>query len=170
MRTLPALLLAVLPALPWALSACGGSAEPQDLIEEGQAALSSGDYAAAGERFDEALAALEAAGETDGEIYVDAALGSIEARIRTAPEQARTDFLELVAGRPSALEPRDFSYVGNKFAGASRFSEAIDVLDAGMKAHAESPQLKELQVSIKDRATKAGDQAALDKMRGLGYL
>lgn len=155
---------------PLLLAACSGGADPKSLYDQGQGALASGDYASAAERFDQASAALAAAGETGSELYVDATLGAIEARIRTTPEQAKSDFLELAKARPSALEPRDFSYVGNKFAAASRFMEAIEVLDAGMKAHAESPQLKELQTSIRTAAEKAGDSAALEAMAGLGYL
>ena len=166
MRTLPLLLL--LPAL--ALASCGGGSDPKDLYSEGQTALSSGDYSTAVARFDAAVAALEAAGQADSTLYVDAAIGGIEARIRTAPDQARTDFLELAKARPADLEPKDYSYVGNKFAAASRYLDAVEVLDAGMKAHAESPELHQLQVAIQEAATKAGDQAALDKMKGLGYL
>ena len=63
--------------------------------------------------------------------------------------------------------PRDFSTLGGKFAGAEQYLAAIDILDAGMKAHSESPELKALQDDIK--AEKSGDQTTLDKLSSLGY-
>lgn len=159
-------LLAVLASL--GLAACGGNSDPRSLYAEGQTALTSGDYEGALADFEAALAAMQ--GATDHELFVEANLGAVEARIRIAPEQAKQDFLALAAARTADVTPKDFSYIGGKFASAGRFSEAIDVLDAGMQAHAESPQLKELQESIKVAAEKAGDSEALKKMAGLGYI
>lgn len=163
LRALPLLLLPLLLA-----PACGGGSDPKDLTEAGYAALGAGDQKAALADFEKALAAIGS--DTAHPQYLRAELGAIEAKIRLDPEAAKTEFLELASSMPSQITARDFSTLGGKFASAKEFLAAIDLLDAGMKAHSESPELKALQDNIKAAAEKEGDQGALDKLRGLGYI
>jgi hypothetical protein len=164
-------LLAAVLALPLALAlhACGGeSSDPKALTDEGYAALGSGQHDDAAAKFD---AALDAIGEDRQDVsYVRAKMGHVEATIRSKPAAAKDEFLEYARANPSTVTPDHFSTIGGKFAGAGKFSEAIDILDAGMKMHSESPVLVRLAETIKTAAEKAGDTGALDKMSGLGYL
>ena len=158
------ILLLLLTALP----ACGGSTDPKTLTEEGYAALGASDSAGALAEFEAALAEIGA--DTAHPQFMRAKLGAIEARIRLDPAAAKQEFLDLAAGMPSKVTAKDFSYFGQRFAGAGEYMAAVDLLDAGMKAHAESPDLKQLQQAIKTAAEQAGATDALEKMRGLGYI
>lgn len=164
-RSLAPLLLALAPL---ALPACGGGGDPKALTEAGYEALGASDNARALEDFNQALAAI--GGDTAHPQFLRAKLGAIEAKIKVDPVAAKREFLDLAASAPSKITDKDFSYFGSKFAGASEFLAAIDLLDAGMKAHSESPELKKLQENIKNAAEKAGDQEALKAMAGLGYI
>jgi hypothetical protein len=167
-RSLAPLFLALLPLVSLLLPACGGGGDPKALTEAGYEALGTSDNARALEDFDQALAAI--GGDTAHPQFLRAKLGAIEAKIKIDPVSAKREFLDLAASSPSKITDKDFSYFGQKFAGASEFLAAIDLLDAGMKMHSESPELKKLQENIKAAAEKAGDKAALDKLAGLGYI
>ena len=106
--------------------------------------------------------------EAEGEAVMT--LGAIEARIRVDATQAKDEFLALAKDLPDEVTDEDFSFVGQKFAGAEEFMVAIDILDAGMKTHTDSAHLEKLKDNIRTAAERAGAQDALDKMAGLGYL
>jgi hypothetical protein len=169
MPTLRLASLRPLLLLPLLLApACSGSSDPKDLTEAGYAALGASDSKGALAEFDKALA--EIGNDTSHPQFLRAKLGAIEAKIRLDPEAAKREFLELSASMPSKITARDFSTLGGKFASAKQFMAAIDLLDAGMKAHSESPELKALQENSKSAAEKAGDDGALKKLSGLGYI
>src|SRR5688572_958826 len=142
-------------------------ADPGDLTEAGYTALGAGDSEGALKEFERALD--EIGTDTSHPHFLRAKLGAIEARIRVDAEAAKREFLDLAAGMPSQITARDFSTLGGKFAGAKQYLAAIDLLDAGMKAHSESPDLKALQDDIRAAAQQSGDQDALDKLSSLGY-
>ena len=167
-RPLPRLLYAALLVCPLALSSCGGSADPKALTDAGRAALGSGEYEKAADRFAAALAAIGA--DTKDPSYVRAKMGHVEATLRQDAGAARDEFLAYAKTNPSSVTPDDFSQIGRAFTSASKYSEAIDILDAGMKMHVESPVLAKLAEAIKKAAEKDGDSAALGKMAGLGYI
>jgi len=48
--------------------------------------------------------------------------------------------------------------------------EAIDVMDAGMKAYPTSEQMKAVQKQVTEAAKQSKDPAGLNKLKGLGYV
>lgn len=163
LKLLPLALLLVLP-----LTSCSSGADPGGLTEAGYDALGSGDHAAALAEFEAALAVI--GNDSTHDQYLRAKLGAVEARIRVDATAARDEFLGLANDMAEEVTDQDFSFIGQKFAGAQEFSAAIDILDAGMKTHEGSTHLAQLTDNIRAAAERAGDQAALDKMAGLGYL
>jgi TolA-binding protein len=170
-RSLHHLLASAALFLPLALalpSCGGGSSDPKALTDAGYAALGSGDHDEAAEKF---AAALDAIGDDRQNVsYARAKMGHVEALMRKDAAAAKDEFLAYAQANPSTVTPDHFSTVGGKFAGAGKFGEAIEVLDAGMKTHPESPALKKLVETIKTAAEKAGDSDALNKLSGLGYI
>jgi hypothetical protein len=143
------------------VTACGGG-DAKTLVSDGEAALNSGDAAGAIAKFDAALGQLEASDP----MHERAQMGRIEAL-------AYTDAAKCVAevrGLASELEDRDFSTIGGALADAGNITAAVDVLDAGMKAHPDSTNLAALKDRVVAVAQKSGDSAALAKLKGLGYL
>jgi hypothetical protein len=157
-----------LAALLVALPACGGSADPKALTDAGRAALGSGEYAQAADEFAAALAAI--GGDTRNPHFARAKMGHVEASLRKDPGAARDEFLAYAKANPSTVTPDDFSQIGRAFTSASKYSEAIDIVDAGLKMHVESAVLAKLVEDIKKAAERDGDSAAIGKLAGLGYL
>jgi len=151
-------------------ASCGGSATPAEHTDAGYSALNKGDAKGAQAEFDQALAALKS---TDAG-YLRAKMGSIEALIETNTEastaKAKDEFIALAAGMSSQVKSSDYINVSSKLANKQRFGDAIKVLEAGLKAHAEDPKVKAVGEKIKELASKAGDNEALKALSGLGYL
>ena len=143
------------------LAACSG-ADPKTLISDAYADLGSGDAAAALSKFDSALGQLE---ESDPD-YDRAHKGKLEALAYT--DAARC--VEEVTKIASTLADKDFAMLGGALADAGNMNEAIDLLDAGMKAHKGSDSLTKLKDKVVTKATAEGNDAALAKLKGLGYL
>lgn len=153
-------------ALCLVAAACGGSADPAKLTDEGYAALGKSDFKGAKADF---AAALEGLKSTDAG-FLRAKLGWIEAAIYTDPVKAKDEFLALAAGMPSQVKSSDYIAVASKLTGERKFPEAIAVLEGGLKAHAEDPTVRAVGEAIKREAEKAGDNAALATLKGLGYM
>jgi hypothetical protein len=160
--------LAGLLTLPL-LSGCGGDAgggSPAELTDAGYASLGTSDWQGALTSFESALAGIEPGGEG----FVRAAMGEIEALVHIDAEKAKDKFLALAQSYPDAIGTRQYKTVGGQLTSEKKFTEAIAVLDAGMKAHAEDPSLMALIDRVKEEAEKAGDSGALSALEGLGYL
>jgi hypothetical protein len=165
LRRLP-WLLAVLALAPAAfLPGCSGK-DPVELTDEGYRQLGRSDWTGARQSFERALR------ETDpsSDLFVRAKLGAIEALVRVDPGRARDEFLELASTHASQVEATDYSLIAGKLAGARSFSEAVDVMDRGLKAHPEHPKMVAVKDSIIEQSKKSGDSAALQKLRSLGYV
>jgi len=163
--------LAGLLTLPL-LTACGGdgagggSGDPKGLTDAGYASLGTSDFDGALSDFQKALAALEPGAPG----FVRAAMGEVDALIHIDPGQARDKFLELARSYPDAIGSREFSTVGGKLTSEGKYTEAIDVLDAGLKIFTEDPKLIAVLAKVREAAEKAGDTSALKSLEGLGYL
>lgn len=161
LRLLAAVCLFLLPA-------CGGDTDPRALADEGSKALNSGNYAEAARSYEKALAGLGS--DTANPEWKRAKLGLIQARVQLDAGRARDEFLELAAANASKVTDSDYNLIGSKLGDAGKLQEAVAVLDAGMKAHPESPHLKALRDDIGKRAEASGDESALQSLKGLGYV
>lgn len=154
-------------ALALTLSACGGGSDPAALNSKGYDAFNSGKYADAAGHFE---AALDALGEdTSNPEYQKAQEGLIEANCYEDPERARDDFLAY-ARSSTTVDATYYSRIGSLLADAKHFDPAIDVVDAGIKAHPETPALMKVMDKIAAESKKSGDASAQSKLQGLGYL
>ncbi len=163
MRT-PSLLL----PLALTLASCGGAADPKSHNEEGYQALNSGKHAEAADHFEAALAALGS--DTQSDQYLRAALGLVEANVHVDAEKAKDDFLALARANSSTMGPEDYGRIGGLLATAKKPLLAVVVVDAGIKAFSETPQLEKIMEKIRSDAEKSGDDATLNAMSSLGYL
>lgn len=155
MRTFPLTLLLAL-----SLAACGDS----DPKEAGYKAIQSGEWAKAAASFDKALANLEPGSEERAEL----AVARCQALAHTAPEQAKTEFLALAGS--TQLEPKDFTIVVTDLVSEKQFVPAIDILDVGIKSFPEHPKMTLLKDKVVEESKKSADPAALEKLKGMGYL
>jgi len=149
-------------------SACGGNSDPRALADEGSKALNSGKYEEAAKSYEKALAALGS--DTSNPEWKRAKMGLIQARVRIDAARAKDEFLEFAGANSSKVSDSDFNLIGSKLGDAGKLQEAFAVLDAGMKAHPESPHLKALRDDIGRRAEASGDEGTLKSLKGLGYV
>jgi hypothetical protein len=96
-------------------------------------------------------------------------MGRCEALARLDPKRARDEFLALARAEPGKLHEQDYAQIADDLVKARAASEAIDVMDAGVKAFPESPQMQVLKQRVVDASKKSKDPAALGKLKGLGY-
>lgn len=161
MRTV---ILLLASTLLW--TSCGGGSDPAALTNGGYEKLGGGDFAAAAKDFEQALASLD----TNDKDYLRAKMGHIEANTQINPGQAKEDFLALAEGMPSKITDRQYNQIGGRLGEAGAFTEAIDLVTAGMAAHPESPHLKKLVDTLGDKAAQGDDPAALAALKSLGYV
>lgn len=154
-------------ALPLALAACGGggSGDPAEHLQQGSQALGSGDAGAAIDHFGQALAGLE----TSDPRVQQATLGQVEARIQVDPDAAKTQFLSYAKEHGDKLEARDYVKIGSKLSASGALAQATAVLGAGLEAHPGDAKLDEALKATQKKAEEAGDEGALDALKGLGY-
>jgi len=150
------------------LTACGGSSDPAELTNSGYKNLSAADFGAAIDDFDRALAAI---GEDPANpLYLRAKMGAIGAHTEADPARARTDFLALSEALPDSVSDRDFSRVAGRLGDAGHFKDAVALLEKGKAAHPDSTALDALGKQLAAQANQADDPAAVEALRGLGYV
>jgi major membrane immunogen (membrane-anchored lipoprotein) len=158
------LTLPLLLCLTTVLAACGSS-DPKELTDQGSAALGSGDVSTAIERFDAALKHMDAKHPD----YVRASMGRCQALVRQNPRQAKDEFLALSRTAQGHIHEQDFSAIAGELVKTGAVTEAVEVMDAGLKAFPESPQMQILKQKVVEASTKSKDPAALKALKGLGY-
>jgi hypothetical protein len=145
------------------LLGCGASSK--ELTDKGAAALGSGDARSALESFDGALKQMS---PSDPD-YLRASMGRCQALARLDPNRAKEDFLALARSQPGKLREQDYAQIADELVKTRAASDAIDVMDAGVKAFPESPQMQVLKQRVVEASKKSKDPAALGKLKGLGY-
>ena len=146
------------------LVACSES-DPKVLTDKGSAALGAGDAPAAIESFDAALQHMDARNPD----YLRASMGRCQALARQNPSQAKDDFLALARSASDRVREQDYSTIVNELVKKGAVAEAVEVMDAGIKAFPESPQMQALKTSVVEASKKSKDRGALQKLKGLGY-
>lgn len=152
-------------------ASCGGSSDPRELVNAGNAELGKQNHKAALASFEDAQKAL--AGKQSDPLYHAAKLGAIEARIRLDAKIAAAEFQSYAKSAPTTVRDSDYIDISGKLASANAISEALDVVVQGKAAYAESTKMVAQEQRIvdlaKERAAK-GDDALKSKLGGLGYL
>ena len=158
----------LLLSLAVTFTSCGGSADPAALTDSGAQSLGSGKYAEAAAQFDEALKGM--AGDTNNDQYLRAKWGIIEAGAHVSPDRAVTEFLTLVKANSATMSAKDYAKVGSWLTDAKNYVQAINVIDAGVKAYPETPSLIAQLKDIQKKVEASGDEDAANALGGLGYL
>ncbi len=148
-----------------ALAACGPG-DPRALTNEAKATLAGGDASKAEQQFREALSGLKP-GDPD---FARASIGRIQALARLDAARAKDEFLAYAQANRSSLAEEDYSLVVSELLRRDHTLEAIEVMDAGVKAFPESPRMAAVKKEVAEQAQKAKDPAAMQKLKGLGYV
>lgn len=146
------------------LAGCGGS-DPKALTDKGAAALGSGNMPAAIESFNAALQHMDASHPD----YLRASMGRCRALAGQNPKQAKDDFLALSRSATVKLQEQDYTTIANELVKKGAVTDAVEVMDAGIKAFPESPMMEVLKKHVVEASSKSKDPAALKMLKGLGY-
>ncbi len=155
-----------LPILLALAASCGGSSDPATLKNDAYAAMDSGDSAAAVEKFDAVLAQIDASAPD----YIEVAVGRCQALAGVDAAKCATEFLALAESAADKLTDKEYAAVASRLVNEKKYSEAIDLLDKGMKTFNESPKMKTLLDNVIAKSKEAGDDSVTSKLKGLGYL
>ena len=90
--------------------------------------------------------------------------------MHTDAGQAKTDFMAMHKAIGDKVTDKDFQKIANIMGGASKFTEAIELLAAGKEAFKDSKTLDTLGNTLAKQAAAAGDSSATDALAGLGYV
>ncbi|HJO27487.1 MAG: hypothetical protein CMK00_04895 [Planctomycetes bacterium] len=157
-----ALRLLLLPAL--LLASCAGS-DPAATKDAAYSALGAGDYASAQTLFDEALAGMAPSDPS----FVQASFGRCRAMAHSDGAGASSAFLSLAEGNDS-IGVKDFSMLVSELMDAGNLLDAIELLDKGLTRYPDNERLSTLKEHVVAESQKPGNDAAMDKLKGLGYL
>jgi hypothetical protein len=146
------------------VAACG-SASPTELTDRGYVALGQSDYGAAADHFQAALKGLE----SDDPYFTRSSMGLVRALAHFQPEQALDQFLEFATSNPERASEKDYANISKEMFDAGGQSEAIRLLDSGVKRF-DSSDLEVLMDHFEEESMKSGNPEALAALEGLGYL
>ncbi len=147
------------------LAASCSESDPKVLTDSGTAALGSGDSAAAAKSFEAALSHMDAKHPD----FLRASMGKCQALARQNPMEAKQEFLDLARKHPELIKEPDYTTIIRELVQKRAASEAIEVVEAGMKAFPNSMSMIAIRDEVGDELEKSHDPAALDKLKGLGY-
>ncbi len=160
MRHATPLLLCLLLLTP----SCSES-DPKVLTDSGTAALGSGDAATAAKSFGAALTHMDAKHPD----FLRASMGKCQALARQNPMEAKQEFLDLARKHPELIKEPDYATIIRELVQKRGTSEAIEVVEAGMKAFPNSMSMIAIRDEVGDELKKSQDPASMDKLKGLGY-
>jgi hypothetical protein len=82
---------------------------------------------------------------------------------------ASSAFLSLAEGNDS-IGVKDFSMLVSELMDAGNLLDAIELLDKGLTRYPDNERLSTLKEHVVAESQKPGNDAAMDKLKGLGYL
>lgn len=150
-----------------ALVACGGSSDPKALVDEGYAALGSGNMQKASEKLGDALELLQ---EGDPQ-WKRAKLGKLQSMCSFQPELAAKEFLELAEGH--GLGESEFALVIDELRDNKHFVPALEVGKAGLAKFGEQGDggaMDHRLQELTDDIANADLPEAENELEKLGYL
>jgi predicted Zn-dependent protease len=142
------------------LLGCGVGAEER--LESAQKNLQSGQYDPA---IDDAGQGLQASPDDRTAWGLELVILEASARSGKAAETA-AKLEQLATKHPDRVTPSLFSGSAQQLEDAGKTAEAIEILDAGLKRFPDDPTL----ASEVEKAKQAGDPAALERLKSLGYI
>lgn len=152
-------------ALVLASTGCGHKSA-LDLTNDGMSAMSGGDAKTALASFDGALKELK---ETDPE-YMRASVGRAQALVRIDPAKAAREFLELAKKNRDRIKDQDFHIVVSEFVRARKFTDAVELMHQGNLMFPKSEKMNSIKDAVIAESKKANDAAAIEALKGLGYI
>ncbi|MHC4261530.1 MAG: hypothetical protein ACYSWX_03340 [Planctomycetota bacterium] len=158
----------LITALSLSLVACGGGgASVDELHTSGLDKLSAGDFEGAVTALEQAAAATD-----DAAVKLDIQKDLASARVHTDAPTAAEDFMYMAGENPAEFTANDFVNFGRELHEADAVSEAITVVDSGLKrfGETESPNLNALMGELVKASQASGDAASLEKLKSLGYV
>jgi hypothetical protein len=151
------------------LTACGG-ATPREQVDAAQAALNSGDFAGARAAAEAALALPEVKADKGlawrcEKLRLDALAGSRQgAEVLASLER-------LQASHPAQVDAALYASMTGKLSQAHDYLGATDIVHAGIEKFPDQKSRFEGELeNLKKAVNETGDNAALEKLRSLGYL
>jgi hypothetical protein len=97
-------------------------------------------------------------------------MGRFQAMVRSDAGQARDLFLAYAKAQGAKVTEGDYGTLVGEFLRREHTVEAIDVMDAGVKAFPKSEAMAAIAKKVEEQARTAKDPAAMQKMKGLGYI
>jgi hypothetical protein len=161
MRT-TSILLALALSLP--LVACNGA--EADPLRAAEVALQGGDSARAVKLLQGHVQGLDQASAE----YREASILLCSALAERQPGEAKDTLLKLVEAQPAGVTSKEFKDVQSYLQTHEHFSEAIDVMDAGLKRWPNDETMLKVKDVLIAAIQSAGDEEATAKLRGLGYM
>jgi alkylhydroperoxidase family enzyme len=155
-------ILALALSLP--LVACGGA--DSDPVAAAEAALQGGDSRKAADLLQGHLAGLDRASAE----YREVAILHCSALAESQPAASKDALLALATAQPDGVTPKDFKDVQSYLQTHGHFSEAIDVMDAGLKRWPNDATMLKVKDVLIAAVQSAGDEEATAKLKGLGYM
>lgn len=155
-------LLAIALSLP--LVACNGA--EADPMQAAEAALQGGDSAQAVTLLQGHVAGLDRASAE----YREATILLCSALAEKQPTEAKDTLLKLAEAQPQGVTPRDFKDVQSYLQTHGHFSEAVDVMDNGLKRWPDDATMLKVKDVLIAAIQSVGDEEATAKLKGLGYL
>jgi len=154
--TTPAALLLAL-----GLAACGGSTDHKKAAYK---AFADEDHAEAAQQFEQALASRSASDADYKELKID----RVRALSWVDGDRA------LVAARNLAseltLDAREYRDITTEMVNAHAYAPAVQMMDLGMKAFPDDEKMAQVRDVVIETSEQAGDPAALNALKGMGYL
>ena len=141
--------------------ACGAS--PEDHLESARKNLQSGQYDPA---INDAAQGLQASPDDPKTAWgLELVVLEANARLGKAAE-TKQKLEELAAAHPDRVTPSMYSGSAQQLKDAGKTAESIEILDAG---HKRFPDDETISKGIRE-AMEAGDPAALQQLKSLGYI
>ena len=154
---------ALLPLTLAVLAACGGSTDAES---DPFKLMQAGNYEAAITAAESQLATVEKGTPEHKDLVVKNA----SALSNDSAEKAKAAFLGFAAEFGNAVEPTDIKFVVAQLRKHKKLSDAIDVMDAGKKRWPGDKTMDDVVDALKQDIATSGDDAAAQKMKGLGYV
>lgn len=139
--------------------------DPKVLTDAGTAALGSGDSASAAKSFQAALSHMDAKHPD----FLRASMGRSQALAKVNPIEAKQEFLDLARKHPDLIKEPDYATIIRALIQNRAAGEAVEVVEAGMKAFPNSMSMMAIRDEVGDEIKKSQEPGAMDKIKGLGY-